>query len=85
MDEKLLEEVMYMLDELSQDTSVPKNVRKTASDSKSALSKEQDSLDLRCATAVSLLDEIANDPNVPAHGRASLYTVISRLEALGKT
>ena len=85
MDEKMLEEVVYMLDELSHDTSVAKNVRNTATDSKSALSKEQDSLDLRCPTVVSLLDEIANDPNLPAHGRASLYTIISRLEALAKT
>lgn len=85
MDEKMMEEVEFLLDELSQDTSVPKNVRKTASDSRSALGKESDSLDLRCATAVSMLDEIANDPNVPAHGRASLYTIISKLEALGKS
>lgn len=85
MDDKMLEEVVYLLDELSQDTSVPKNVRKTATDSRGALGKEGDSMDLRCATAVSMLDEIANDPNVPAHGRASLYTIISKLEALAKT
>ena len=30
MDSKLFEEVLYLLDELAQDTTVPKNVRKTA-------------------------------------------------------
>lgn len=85
MDQKMYEEVLYLLDELSQDTSVPKNVRKSASDSKLRLGIEKESLDLRCATAVSMLDEMANDPNVPAHGRASLYTIISKLEALAKS
>lgn len=85
MDQKMYDEVLYLLDELSQDTSVPKNVRKSASDSKQRLGMEEESLDLRCATAVSMLDEMANDPNVPAHGRASLYTIISKLEALAKS
>ncbi|GGM74801.1 hypothetical protein GCM10007108_10990 [Thermogymnomonas acidicola] len=85
MDQKLYEEILYLLDELSQDTSVPKNVRKSATDSKARLTNEKESLDLRCATAVSILDEMANDPNVPAHGRASLYTIISKLEALAKS
>jgi uncharacterized protein (UPF0147 family) len=85
MDSKLFEEVLYLLDELAQDTTVPKNVRKTAQDSKTRLQNDKESLDIRCATAVSLLDDMANDPNVPSHGRAALYTVISRLEALAKS
>lgn len=85
MDKHLYDEVLFLLDDLSQDTSVPKNVRKSATDSKTRLVNEGESLDLRCATAVSILDEMANDPNVPAHGRASLYTIISKLEALAKS
>lgn len=85
MDKNLYDEVIYLLDELSQDTSVPKNVRKSATDAKDKMSIQKSSLDLRCATAVSMLDEISNDPNVPSHGRASLYTLISKLEALAKT
>ena len=30
MDKRLFDEVVYLLDEMSQDTSVPKNVRKNA-------------------------------------------------------
>lgn len=85
MDQKLYEEVLYLLDELGQDTTVPKNVRKSAADSVTKMSNQNESLDLKCATAVSMLDEMANDPNVPAHGRAALYTVISKLEALAKS
>jgi uncharacterized protein (UPF0147 family) len=85
MDQKLYDEVNYLLDELAQDTSVPRNVRKSATDSKTRLSNGRESLDLRCAGAVSTLDEMANDPNVPSHGRAALYTIISKLEALAKS
>ena len=85
MDQKLYDEVLYLLDELGQDTTVPRNVRKSATGSISRLGNLKESLDIKCATAVSLLDEMANDPNVPAHGRAALYTVISKLEALAKS
>ncbi len=84
MDEKLFEEIMYLLDELSQDNTIPKNVRKHAADAKARMSNKKQSLDLRCATVVSSLDDLTNDPNVPAHARTFLYTLISKLEALSK-
>ncbi len=84
MDSTLYNEVMYLLEEMSQDSSVPKNVRKNALDARAKMENQKMSLDIRCATAISMLDEISNDPNVPSHGRASLYTIISKLEALSK-
>ncbi len=85
MDEKLYNEVLELMDELAEDTSVPRNVRKTSSDSKEKLQNSRESLDLRCATAISSLDDISNDPNVPSHGRAAIYTIISKLESLSKS
>jgi uncharacterized protein (UPF0147 family) len=85
MDTRLYEEIIYLLDEMSQDVTIPKNVRKSAIDSKTRLNNQKDRFDLRCATAASILDDMANDPNVPAHGRTALYTVISKLEALAKS
>ncbi len=85
MNKQLFDEVINLLDELSQDTSVPKNVRKHATDSKVILSRASQSLDLRCATVISRLDELTNDPNVPQLGRTFLYTIISKLEALAKS
>ncbi len=85
MDTKLYNEVIYLLDDMAQDTSVPKNIRKNAQDAKTKMEEQKVSLDIRCATAISMLDEISNDPNVPSHGRAALYTIISKLEALSKS
>ncbi|MCL4350857.1 MAG: UPF0147 family protein [Candidatus Thermoplasmatota archaeon] len=85
MDKRLFDEVVYLLDEMSQDTSVPKNVRKNAQDAKMKMDQQKMSLDIRCASAIAILDESSNDPNVPSHGRAELYTVISKLESLAKS
>jgi len=85
MDENLYSEVLALMDDLSEDTSIPRNIRKMSSDSKEKLLNEKESLDLRCATVISELDDISNDPNVPSHGRAAIYTIISKLESLSKS
>ena len=85
MNQNLFNEVIQLLDELSQDVSVPKNVRKIALDSKTKLNSQKDSLDLRCAKVISTLDDLTNDPNVPSVRRTFLYTIISKLEALSKS
>ncbi|MEM4835379.1 MAG: UPF0147 family protein [Ferroplasma sp.] len=85
MDENLFNEVLALMDELEDDSSIPRNVRKTSSDAKEKMKDNKESLDLRCATVISELDDISNDPNVPSHGRAAIYTIISKLEALSKS
>ncbi len=85
MNQGLFNEVMQLLDELNQDLSVPKNVRKVALDSRMKLNNQKESLDLRCAKVISTLDDLSNDPNVPSVGRTFLYTIISKLEALAKS
>ncbi len=85
MDERLYGEVLALMDDLAEDTSIPRNIRKMSSDSKEKMLNEKESLDLRCATVISELDDISNDPNVPSHGRAAIYTIISKLESLSKS
>ncbi|MEM0139723.1 MAG: UPF0147 family protein [Ferroplasma sp.] len=85
MDENLFNEVLSLMEDLGDDSSIPRNVRKTSSDAKDRMLKSNESLDLRCATVISELDDLTNDPNVPSHGRAAIYTIISKLEALSKS
>jgi len=79
---KKLEEIAYILDQIIDDTSIPRNIRKGAKESKERLFDESQPLDLRSAGVISTLDELANDPNIPLHGRTLIYQVISRLETL---
>ena len=77
-----LTEVLQSLNELAEDTSVPRNIRKIASTVKEKLLNEKESLDIRVASAIYILDEIVNDTNLPVHGRTLIWNIISQLEPL---
>lgn len=80
--EAKLKQVMGVLDQLAEDTSVPRNIRKGAVDAKDLLLKKEDALDVRVASAIFILDELANDPNIPLHGRTLIWNIISQLETV---
>ncbi len=80
-DEKL-RQVMDVLDMLAEDTSVPRNIRRGATEAKDLLLKEEDALDVRVASAIFMMDELANDPNIPLHGRTLIWNIISQLETI---
>lgn len=77
-----LEQVSSILDMLTEDTSVPRNIRKGAKDSKEKLFDENIALDLRCASVVSVLEDLSNDPNIPLHGRTLIWNATSILESI---
>lgn len=80
--QKKMEQVATILDMLSEDTSVPRNIRKGAKDSKERLFSSKEPLDLRCASVVSVLEDLSNDPNIPLHGRTLIWNATSILESI---
>ena len=78
----ILDQVCEGLDMLNEDVSVPRNIRRGADEVKNLLLKNSDPMDVRVATATSRLDELANDPNIPLHGRTLIWNIMSRLEEL---
>ena len=80
--EEKIEQICDGLSMLSEDTSIPRNIRRGAEEVKQSLRKDTDPIDLRVASAVSTLDELANDPNIPLHGRTLIWNIMSRLEEL---
>ena len=80
-DEKI-EQICDGLNMLSGDNSIPRNIRRGAEDVKRILNTESDPIDIRVASATSILDELANDPNIPLHGRTLIWNIMSRLEEL---
>jgi hypothetical protein len=77
-----LDRVMEALSQLADDALVPRNVRRGAQAAKDALLKPRAALDMRIASAVYVLDDLANDPNLPTHGRTAIWSIISSLESL---
>ncbi len=83
MDNNLkLKQVIDVLDQLAEDTSVPRNIRRGATSAKERLLQTNDALDVRAASAIFILDELANDPNIPLHGRTLIWNIISQLETV---
>ena len=80
-DEKL-RQISKILEQLAEDTSVPRNIRRGAKESQELLLKSNEALDVRTASVIFKLDELANDPNIPLHGRTLIWNIISQLETV---
>ena len=76
-----LQRIVDTLGQLSDDNSVPRNVRRGALSAKEELTKQRVPLDVRIASAVYVLDDLANDPNIPSHGRTAIWSIVSSLES----
>ncbi len=57
--EAKLKQIMDVLDQIAEDTSVPS-----------------------VTSAIMIMDDLANDPNIPLHGRTLIWNVISQLETV---
>lgn len=79
---KKLNNIVSGLEMLLEDSSVPRNIRSSAENVKTLLQNGDEPLDVRKAQAINLLDEAANDPNIPMHGRTVIWQILSSLESL---
>lgn len=77
-----LDNINVGLDMLIEDTSVPRNIRKASEDIKALLTESSEPKDVRKSRAISMLDDMANDPNIPMHGRTLVWNVMSQMETL---
>ncbi len=80
--EERIEEAMNVLGMVSEDTTTPRNIRRAAKQSITALQISENTPAVRAANAISILDEILQDPNMPPYTRVELWNVMSLLEAI---
>ena len=71
--------IVGLLEQIINDRTVPKNIRKAAEDSKASLDSTQ-AEQVKISTAIHTLDEITNDPNMPTYTRTQIWNVVSMLE-----
>ena len=80
-----IEPINKLLDEINEDRSVPKNIRKSVMEAKEHLNNEKNDMKVRVSTAVSILDEISNDTNIPTYTRTQIWNIVSMLEVLNNS
>ncbi len=80
--EERIKEATGVLGLVSEDTTTPRNIRRAAKQSMEALQLTQNTPAVRASNAISILDDILQDPNMPPYTRVKLWNVMSLLEAI---
>lgn len=75
-------EAVETMDQIAKNTSTPKTVKKSLTDLLDDINTSEYSLSVRAANAISQLDDITQDPNVPSYVRTQLWQAVSKLEAI---
>lgn len=77
-----MKEAIDTLNLIVSTNSTPKTIKKAITDLVVDLVKEGDSLSVRAANTISLLDDVTQDPNMPSYVRTQLWQAVSKLESI---
>jgi len=77
-----MKEAIDTLNLIVSTNSTPKTIKKAVTDLVIDLVKEGDSLSVRAANTISLLDDVTQDPNMPSYVRTQLWQAVSKLESI---
>lgn len=69
---------------LANDNGVPRNIRKGATDAVALLLDNNKALDLRISSAINILADLSNDPNIPMESWSAIMQILSDLEIMLK-
>lgn len=82
MTKEVPEGVLEVLDRIMQDDTVPRNVRKVSGEIKEDLLHGEESLAVKASSAISILEDLSADPNIPMHVRTLIWNLSSQLERI---
>jgi len=77
-----IKQATAVLGQVSEDTTTPRNIRRAARQSINALDLTEYTPAVKASNAISILDDILQDPNMPPYTRVKLWNVMSILEAI---
>jgi hypothetical protein len=77
-----IKQVAEVLNQVIEDTSVPRNIRRSAEEARATLLNEKEDVGVRISSAIYILEEISNDRNLPIHARTVIWNVASELETI---
>jgi len=80
--EERITQALSILGKVSEDTTTPRNIRRAAKEAMNSLQQKELTPAVRTANAVSILDEISQDPNMPPYTRVAIWNAVSAIEAI---
>lgn len=81
-DEQKKKQVIQILTSISEDTSVPRNIRRAANEAITSMEDDKNEMVVRASNGISILDEISQDPNCPLYARTKIWNAVSVLETI---
>jgi uncharacterized protein (UPF0147 family) len=81
-DEQKKKQVIQILTSISEDTSVPRNIRRAANEAITSMEDDKSEMVVRASNGISVLDEISQDPNCPLYARTKIWNAVSVLETI---
>lgn len=78
--QKSFEIAVQTLTQVASNPTTPKNIKKSLTDLIGNLKSSEDPMSVRAANAISQLDDITQDPNMPSYVRVTLWQAVSNLE-----
>lgn len=78
--EDKFQQARAILTVISEDNTTPRNIRRAAKEALDILAAPGQTHGVRAAQAVNILDDISQDPNMPAYTRTRIWNVVSILE-----
>ena len=79
-----LDEINKLLDEISSDRTVQRNIRVLIEQAKKDMNNTANEMPVRINSAISILDEVSNDPNIPIYTRTHIWNMVSMLEVINE-
>jgi uncharacterized protein (UPF0147 family) len=71
-----------VLQSVADSNITPRNIRKIVKDSITMLYDKTVSPGVRAANAISMLDDVSQDPNMPSYARVTIWNAVSTLESV---
>ncbi len=75
--------VVSMLKQVSEDRSVPNNIKRECKECIDILEDEEEEISVKINSCTSKLDEVSNDANIPMYTRTQIWNIVSMLESVG--
>jgi hypothetical protein len=80
--DKKIDEATQILREIANNRQIPRNIRRAAEDAISVLHNEELTPAVRAANSISIMENMAYDPNMPVFARMWVWKAVSILEPI---
>ena len=80
--EKAFKNVETLLQNMIKDRSVPRNIKRISQQGISMIHTGDETPGVLASNIMYLVDDLAQDPNIPFHSRTVIYRIISLLETI---